>query len=404
MEKQAEEKIKSVQNAVKGDMAGKRNEKNPPRMANLELLRIIAMLLIIMLHLMNHGSIIYCAKEGTWSYYVAWVLFGIGFISINVYLLISGYFLVDSRFSTWKAAKLGGQVFFYAFGITALFWLFGDVEHELKYMVFSVIPIASDFYWFISMYIGMYLLSPLMNKLIRALTRRQLGCACALCFLLVSVWPNIVYFSSTLNTAGGVSISWFLSVYLFGAYLKLYYKPDGRFGKKFLLACGAVLLIPLSRFAIEAMLKTPLSRISILEDLMWGYSVFYNYSSILATLAAVLMFVAFLNLEIKSVPVSRVINVAAGTAFGVYLLHDHYYIRETFWPLLNAPYWPGNWWMVPYAIGTVLGIYLVGMVVELLRQKLFAPIDNSPRIRGFFLRIDDRLRAIWHGIERNGEV
>ena len=54
------------------------------RMANLELLRIISMLMIITVHLMNHGSIIYCAKEGTPSYYLAWGLFGIGFISINL--------------------------------------------------------------------------------------------------------------------------------------------------------------------------------------------------------------------------------------------------------------------------------------------------------------------------------
>ena len=87
---------------------------------------------------------------------------------------------------------MGGQVFFYAFGITLLFWLFGGVEKELKIMVFSVLPIASDFYWFVSMYVGMCLLSPIMNKLIRALTKRQLECAIAMSLLLISVWPNII--------------------------------------------------------------------------------------------------------------------------------------------------------------------------------------------------------------------
>ncbi|MBQ7840027.1 MAG: acyltransferase [Lachnospiraceae bacterium] len=367
------------------------------RQANLELLRIITMLMIVTIHMANHGDLITFAKQGTVSYYIVWILFGMGFGSITIYLLISSYFLIDAKFSLWKIAKMGGQVFFYAFGITALFWTFTDVEHELKTMVFSVLPIASDFYWFVSMYVGMYLLSPILNKLIRAMTKRQLECAMALSFLLVSVWPNIIYYSSALNTAGGVSISWFLTVYLFGAYMKLYYKPDGHFGKKLLWAIGASLLIPLSRFVIEALLQTPLGKISILDDLMWGYSVFFSYSSILSSLSAILWFIAFLNLEIKPGKAANMINKVAGAAFGVYLIHDHLYIRETLWDKVCAYNWLDKWYLLPACIGTVIVIYTVCTLMELLRQKLFTPIDNNEKLRGFFLKIDDKLRKMWRG-------
>ena len=138
------------------------------------------------------------------------------------------------------------QVLFYALGITTIYWIFTDVPHDLEYLVYSILPISSDFYWFVSMYVGMYVLAPVMNKLILALTKRQLACACALALALVSVWPNIFYFSSALNTAGGVSISWFLTIYLCGAYIRLYYQPDGKFLKWFLPAVGTSLLIPLS--------------------------------------------------------------------------------------------------------------------------------------------------------------
>ena len=367
------------------------------RQANLELLRIIAMLMVVTAHLTNHGGLVGFAKPGSASYYTVWTLFGMAFTSITVYLLISGYFLVDAKFSTWKVAKIGGQVFFYAFGITVLFWSFGDVEHELKDMVFSLLPISSDFYWFISMYVGMYLLSPIMNRLVRALTKRQLACAMALSFALVSVWPNIIYFSSALNTAGGVSISWFLTVYLFGAYLKLYYKPDGHFAGKFALACIALLLIPASRFVIEGLLKTPLGKISILDDLMWGYSVFYSYSSILVSLAAVLLFIAFLNLEISPGRLARAINRVAGAAFGVYLIHDHLYLRETLWERLNVVSLLDQWYLLPACIGLTVLVYGSATAVELLRARLFAPLDNNRRLREFFLRIDEKLKRIWRG-------
>lgn len=367
------------------------------RQANLELLRIIAMLMVVTAHLVNHGSMITMAQPGSLSYYIVWTLFGVSFVCINIYLLISSYFLVETKFSTWKLAKMAGQVFFYAFGITLLFWIFFGAEHELKYMVYSILPISSDFYWFISMYVGMYVLAPLMNRFIRCLTKRQLECAMFLCFLLVSVWPNVIYFSSALNTAGGVSIAWFLTVYLFGAYIRLYYVPDGRFARRLLYGVLAALLIPLSRFVIELLLKTPLGKIGMLEDLMWGYSLFFTYSSILVTAASVLLFLAFLNLEIKPGRGAKCITTVAGAAFGVYLIHDHYYIRKTLWSKLDGASWLLKWYLLPASLGVILAVYAVCTVIELLRQKLFSPIDNSLRVRGFFLRLDEKIRRIWRG-------
>lgn len=371
------------------------------RQANLELLRIISMFMILTAHINTHGNLINFAKQGTASYYYVWTLLGISFTSITVYLLLSSYFLIDSEFSTWKIAKMGGQVFFYSFGITILFWTFGNVDHELKNMVFSTIPLASDFYWFVSMYVGMYILSPIMNKLIRSLTKRQLQCAMAVSFLLVSVWPNIIYFSSALNTAGGVSISWFLTVYLFGAYLKLYYKPDGHFGKKILYAILAMLLIPSSRFLIEALLKTPLSKISVLDDLMWGYSVFYSYSSILVSSAALLLFVAFLNLNIRPGKIASIINTIAGAAFGVYLIHDHLYIREHMWNRIDTISLLNKWYL-PFGIfGIIFSIYVICTLIELIRQKIFAPLNNNKKLQQFFFYLDFRLKQIWKGESRS---
>ena len=135
--------------AVTPDGLLREEEMKKTRQTNLELLRIFAMVMVVTAHLVNHGNMIYGAQPGTASYYVVWTLFGVSFVCINVYLLISSYFLVESRFSLWKLVKMVVQVFFYAFGITLIFWLFTDVPHELKYMVYSVLPVSSDFYWFV---------------------------------------------------------------------------------------------------------------------------------------------------------------------------------------------------------------------------------------------------------------
>lgn len=222
----------------------------------------------------------------------------------------------------------------------------------------------------------------------------------ALGFVLVSAWPNIFYFSSALNTAGGVSIAWFLVVYLFGAYLRLYYVPDGRFGKRFLRAAAAALLIPVSRFVIEALLKTPLGKISILDDLMWGYSVFFTYSSMLVTAASVLLFAAFLNLKSPAGRAGVLINTVAGASFGVYLIHDHYYIRESLWTRIDGGAWIGKWYLLFACIGMIAAIYAGCTLIEFARQAIFYKFEHSKRISGFFYRMDEKLRAVWHGEAR----
>lgn len=365
------------------------------RLANLELLRLISMLMVVTMHVINHGGMIDLAQKGTLAYYVAWTLFGVSFVCINLYILISGYFLAESGFSTWRLARIGMQVFFYAFGIMAVFWLFGNVEHDLKYLVYCVTPIISDFYWFATMYVGMYLLSPLLNRLAKGLTKRQFQCILALLFFQFSVWTNIFYYTSGMNIAGGVSISWFLVMYLFGAYIRLHHKRDGRFVKWLCAGTGFAVLIPISRYVIEWMLSTPLGKISFLEDLMWGYSVFYQYNSILATAGAVCLFIAFLNMDLKEGKAARVITAMASASFGVYLIHDHYYIREFIWKIINPWAWMDDWYLIPAIILTVAAIYIICMAIEMLRQQLFKPLEKQ--LRPLFEKIDNKLRNIWQG-------
>lgn len=368
------------------------------RQANLELLRLIAMLMVVTMHVINHGGMIDLAQKGTFAYYAAWTLFGISFVAINLYILISGYFLTESKFSLWRLVKIELQVFFYAVVIMAVFWLFGGVEHELKYFIYCVTPVISDFYWFATMYVGMYLLSPLLNRLAHSLTKRQFQCVLLLLFLQFSVWTNIFYYTSGMNIAGGVSISWFLVIYLFGAYIRLHYVPDQKCGKWMAAGWTLAFLIPVSRYVIELLLATPLGKIGFLEDLMWGYSVFYQYNSILATLGALCLFIAFLNIRIKDGLGAKVIMTAASASFGVYLIHDHYYIRELIWDKINPWAWMDDWYLLPGVILTVAGIYVVCMAAELLRMQLFKPVEKA--IKPVFDRMDQKLRKIWQGEEK----
>lgn len=367
------------------------------RDVNLELLRLISMIMIVTMHLVNHGGMIDLAEKGTVSYNIAWGLLGLGIPTINIYILISSYFLVETRFSTWRLLKLGMQVWFYAILITLYFWISGRGERKLEYMVESLTPIISDFYWFITMYVGMYLLSPLLNHFVKSLSKRKHQCVLVLCFFQFSVWTNIFYYTAGMNIASGISISWFLVMYLFGAYIRIYDVGQGQYKKW--LAAGVVfeLLIPLSRVVIVALQSTPLEKIGVLDDLLWGYSVFYQYNSMLATAAAICLFVGFLGIKIRPGRIADLILLLGSTAIGVYLIHEHHYIRIALWDSVEAWSWLYQWYMLPKIVVTVLGIYLVCSAVELVRRLLFRPLDRSKRLHGLCTKIDMKLEKLWNG-------
>ena len=104
---------------------------------------------------------------------------------------------------------------------------------------------------------------------------------------------------------------------------------------------------------------------------------------------------AFLNLRIKDGIGARVINIAASTSFAVYLIHDHYYMRRTLWGWINPWAWLDDWYLLPAIIVTVLAIYAVCMIIELIRQFLFKPVELW--VKPYCDKFDAKLRELWHG-------
>ena len=78
------------------------------RQMNYELLRIIAMLMIVCLHYLSKGGALGDPKqELTTNGYLAWLIEAFCLVAVNVYVLISGYFGVDSQnFTIRKPLKI----------------------------------------------------------------------------------------------------------------------------------------------------------------------------------------------------------------------------------------------------------------------------------------------------------
>ena len=75
---------------------------NNPRNSNLEILRIIAMIFIVSFHLARHGfdGVIFALSNPN-SYFLYFFAI-LGKIGVDIFIIISAYFMVKSKFTFRK--------------------------------------------------------------------------------------------------------------------------------------------------------------------------------------------------------------------------------------------------------------------------------------------------------------
>lgn len=129
------------------------------RSSNIELLRILAMLMVVNLHTS------FMPEE--LSLDTLTPVIGLDFFrestsisSVNLFVLISGYFSIKWKYKSF--ASLIFQVFFWVFLIYGLLLVVGIIDFNLKDFIFRINCLATA-YWFVTAYIGLYLLAPIFN-------------------------------------------------------------------------------------------------------------------------------------------------------------------------------------------------------------------------------------------------
>ncbi len=157
------------------------------RESSIELLRILTICGVIILHYNgNVGHALELAKPGSLNYWLLNVLQALFIGSVNIFVLISGYFSCNSqRRDPVKALQLLVQVIVFQVGLYILRSLTGN-PFSLKGLVLAIIPAN----YFVILYIVVYLLGPYINLLLKKLTDTQLTRFVLLAFILFSVLPT----------------------------------------------------------------------------------------------------------------------------------------------------------------------------------------------------------------------
>ena len=186
------------------------------RSSNLELLRILCMLLIIGDHLTGQGGI---ADYTTLPSSFAFCLIGCGSrIACSVFILIGGWFLCEQPYKTRRPLSLWLSLWLYTVPVTLLCRLAG-LDVSFGALRWAAFPASTRQLWFISDYLLLLLCVPLLNRVLRGLPRTaHRG------LLAVLAVPMILY--PTLFGENGIvsDTAWmFLYEYLLAAYLRRYH-------------------------------------------------------------------------------------------------------------------------------------------------------------------------------------
>lgn len=355
------------------------------RMANMELLRIVAMMMVVLLHYLSKGAFLSpLTGEMQTNGYVAWLMEAFAIVAVNVYMLLSGYFLVESGFRPGRLVELVCQVLFYTVMVPVVLVVCGilPVGDITVYQILQyVFPTQMLHYWFVSAYILMYLFVPILSAGAKALSQKQLQITIALLIAVLAVSKSLIPVKLELDNLGYDAI-WFMCVFLVAAYIRLYGIPFfDRMSKGIICYVCAALAIFAGALGVRALyLKT-----GSLGDFIQAT---YSYNHIFVLFASVALFYAFYYLQIsEESKFGKFVCKISPHTFGVYLLHEQVEVRWL-WPTwLGAD--PGETvgMMIFRALCAVLVVFAVGICVDGVRGYLFGVVKRIWRKTSLYARL-----------------
>lgn len=323
------------------------------RKSNFELLRIVCILMIITLHYCNGdiGGALANTVNKVSNYYIINIMESLCIVAVNVFILITGYFSYDKK--SIKISKIFKLIFlcvFYGIMIYIILLLTNKVNVDKDSLLLLLKTIFDR--WFIVIYIILYLLIPYINKLIDNISKKDLWNLILINYVFFYLWTTI--FTKTPLRDNGYGIVNFITLYLIGAYISKYNKKDISKIKTFLM----YVICSLLTFAYVKVTSNS-----------------YAYNNIFVLIASVSLFLTFKNMNINY---NKVINYLATFTIPIYVIHENLFISKILYrDIFKCDHFYKSNYILINMIYTVIGIYLICIIVEIVRRLIMKKIVDE---------------------------
>ncbi len=331
-------------------------------------------------HVLEPAKNILGVDNLTWQLIFTQLVSWGGSLGNILFMMITGYFMINRSVSVKKILLLIGAMFFYSWLIEGISYGLIGLPYTIKGLITNTVPLWFGHNWFVSCYIVFSIFIPFVNKLLTSLTKRQY----LILLLLLFVFYNFIPAFKGATFMKGAPLIFFGFGYALGGYLKLYNNDTtGNLHGR----CAKYLIALLATIEISTLLLDGCG-VYLHNDKIIQHAT--HFAGVLSVPLAISLFLYFKTL--KPFYNSK-INAIAGTVLGVYLIHDNDLMRKIIWDYVypNLEYVTSDFYILFY-IGKVIAVFFVCALIEFYRKKYIEPIflkflDNHwNNIQSVFIR------------------
>lgn len=349
------------------------------------------------------------------------------------FILITGYFMIDREFKPSNILKLAVEIWFYNWVINILLIATGKLEFSWEILYNTMFPIILIEFWFLTYYIIIMLLSPVVNKALNSISKGQYRLLLIIMIIVSFILPTMIHrseFTELLILLTGYCIGGYLKLYpsavsnsikfgistfaativsfiiimictfyfMHGGYIVL---EDDKFLFFIIYLLASVIILTLSFHLGSVKIMTA----TVLMVVLFGNLInilFNGYETVnmenhpwngLMMMSAVSLFLVFINMKPRDI---RWINFLSASVLAIYIIHFQMYLREHIIERIDLISWVGSDWYPAYALASVIAVMAACLLIDIARRELFRgiyqlmheKIDNiSNRVDEAYLRL-----------------
>ena len=333
------------------------------RDSNMELLRLVAMLLIMVVHanfraLPKPDALAIAANPS--SAFLQFLTEGFSIVGVNVFVMLSGWYGIRPRLV--RFSELIFQVLF--FGILCL-----GVEYIVsgqmpKGAVFSLLILDAGDYWFVKVYLALYLFAPVLNIFVEHATRRQFEqlLLAVFAFMFLFGW----LFKATTWLGEGYSLPWFMSLYLLARYMRVHRPWFTQFsrGVDLTIYLGVVAFLTVAVFILR-------------HYNLGGILYFYCCPVVVLGAMYLLLFFSKLPPSLWEGPGVGFINWLGISALSIYLTHSSSFIGSYYDEAIRHWFYSeSRFTFVLYAALLIVGVFMGSILIDKVRLLVWQPVQR----------------------------
>lgn len=358
------------------------NEMNEKRNYGLDIMRCLAMIMVVILHYLGKGKVLTpldSAGALTARDVTAWFLEALCIVAVNLYMLMSGYLLYRGSFKLSRLLKLVAKIWLYSVIVGFIGIALGTpVETVDTYFKLRLLlPVSMNTYWFMKAYVLFYCFVPVLGAAACRMDKKKMQIVIgALLFfhcIIKSVLPVQLE-----NDAIGMDAMWYMVIFMVAVYIRRFVEIKKK--PVFLVLYIVFTLLILGESLVIRSIYLSSGRLSHIMGIS------YNYNHILTLASAVMIFIFFLNVRVSE-GAGKVFAFLGKYSLGVYLLHENLSVRYYWQPLLFCEKTTSVINVMAFAFFAGIIVFVAGVIVDFVSSKICGAALNTLKKAPVFNKI-----------------